>query len=469
MTLACGCTTDPAAPAGTDSLAAAVTPRGARLLAMDMGAGPGETRAQAVAKARAAGITTAVLNYDWSELEPTPFAYQNTRLLADNIFYSTSPHDVSVVLNLRPVAGPCRVVPSDLVGTAWSDPVMITRFSYLLLWIHGHLPGVTVKLVSVGTEVDSHLAPADYAAYKVFFDAARANVKNLWGSQTPVGTTTTWDTLTTPGPKQTALLDLNEHADHVFTTYYAMNLDLTAKDPFWGPINDTYAAVAAVDSSSKTAGKVIDFIETGYASSPALGSSEAHQQAFVSTMFGIWDAWMPRLGALVFTWQNDLSEQSAELVAIGGWGGGGCQAPAGAPPAAPATTTVTARGATGARTWSYYVVAVGPNGNSLPGATASTASGAAALSAASYNRITWSAVPGATSYKVMRLGSGGAPATTGLLATTAATTLDDTGLASSTFLFQEYIRTLGYRTHAQPVVDKAGFVQLGLEAHARGW
>ncbi|HRC58899.1 MAG TPA: hypothetical protein PKU97_23410, partial [Kofleriaceae bacterium] len=102
-------------------------------------------------------------------------------------------------------------------------------------------------------------------------------------------------------------------------------------------------------------------------------------------------------------------------------------------------------------------------------ATASTASGAAALSAASYNRITWSAVPGATSYKVMRLASGGAPATTGLLATTAATTLDDTGLASSTFLFQEYIRTLGYRTHAQPVVDKAGFVQLGLEAHARGW
>lgn len=470
LALAWGCAAElPAEPSPENQRSAAVTPRGARVLAMDIGPGPGETREQGVAKARSAGITTAVLNYNWSELEPSAFQYQNARLIADNTFYSTAPHDVSVVLNLRPMAGMCRVVPSDLVGVAWNDPVMITRFSYLLIWIHGHLPGVKVNLMSIGTEIDSHLAPADYAAYKVFFDAARANVKALWGQQLPVGTTATWGTLTTPGPEQTALLDLNEHADHVFTTYYAMNPTLTAKDPFWGPIGDVYAAIAAVEGNPKTAGKVIDFIEVGYASAAALGSSDAHQQVFVSTMFALWDAWMPKIGALVFTWQNDLSLQDAQLVSIGSWGGGGCEAPVGSPPAAPATTAVTARGTTGGATWSYYVVAVGPAGNSLPGPTATTSSGAATLSATAYNRISWSAVPGATSYKVLRRASGGAPAATGLIATTTATTVDDTGLASSTYAFQEYIRTLGYRTNAQPIVDKPGFVQLGTEAHARGW
>ena len=448
-----------------------VLPSGGRVLAMDVGPGPGETLGSAVAAARAAGVTTVVLNYDWAELEPAPFQYQGARLAADNAFYSTSPHAMSIVLNIRPIAGACRVVPPDLAAVAWNDPVMTTRFGYLLTWIRGHLTALDVKVMSIGTEVDTHLAPADYPAYKTFFEVARQNAKTQWGASLPVGVTVGRDSLAVPGPEQAAILDLNEHADHVLYTYYPLHPDFTVKDPYAGPIADTYAAFAAVDGNPKTAGRPIDLIEVGYPTSGALASSLAQQQSFVTAMFGIWDAYHPRIPTVVFNWEVDLSEQLAQLVAIGGWGGGSCQAPAGAPPGAPGAPTVTPQGASGSRTWQYYVVAVNGSGNSLPGPTGQTTTGAATLSGTSYNRISWAPVAGATQYKVMRLAAGGTPATTGLIATTTATTttFDDKGAASSTYTFQEFIRTLGYRTHTTPIVDKPGLTQIGIEAHARGW
>jgi hypothetical protein len=446
----------------------AVTARGPRVLAMDVGPGPGETREAAVTKAKDAGITTVVLNYDWSELEPTAFQYQNARLIADNALYAASPHAVSVVLNIRPIAGPCRVVPPDLATLAWSDPVMTTRFGYLLSWIRGYLPNITVQVMSIGTEIDAHLAPADYAAYKIFFEVARNNARSQWGAALSVGTAVTWGSLTTPGPEQAAILDLDEHADRVLTTYYGINPDLTVKDPYAGPVADVYAALLAVDGNAKTRGHTVDLIEVGYPTSAALNSSQAHQQIFISTMFGIWDAFYPRINTMVITWEADLSEYSAQSVAIGGWGGA-CQAPAGAPPATPAALTVTPHGTAGSRTWQYYVVGVNASGNSVPGAIATTTTGAASLSATSFNRLTWAPAAGATQYKVMRFAAGGTPAQTGLIATTTATTLDDVGLASSTFVFQEFLRTLGYRTSTTPVTDKLGFTQIATEAHARGW
>ena len=455
-------------PVSEGEASAAVTARGSRVLAMDVGPGPGETAEAAVAKAKDAGITTVVLNYDWNQLEPSAFAYQNAKLIADNAFYSTSPHAMSVVLNIRPIAGPCRVVPPDLATLAWIDPVMTTRFGYLLTWIHGYLPNVTVQVMSIGTEVDSHLAPADYAAYKVFFEVARNNAKSLWGATLPVGTAVAWSSLVTPGPEQAAILDLDEHADRVLTTYYGINGDLTVKDPYAGPVADIYSVLLAVDGNAKTSGRTIDLIEVGYPTSAALNSSQVHQQIFISTMFGIWDVFYPRINTMVINWESDLSEYSAEVVSIGGWGGA-CQAPVGAPPAAPQAVTVTPHGSAGSQTWQYYVVAVNGGGNSVPSAIAATTTGAASLSAANFNRLTWAPVAGATQYKVMRFAVGVAPAQTGLIATTAATTLDDVGLASSTFIFQEFLRTLGYRTNATPVTDKLGFTQIATEAHARGW
>lgn len=462
------CLTTPAGGADEQPASSAVTARGARVLAMDVGPGPGETLDAAVATAKAAGVTTAVLNYNWSDLEPSAFQYQNARLIADNLYYATSPHAMSVVLNIRPVAGPCRVVPPDLASLSWSDPVMTTRFGYLLTWIHGYLPDVTIQVMSVGTEIDSHLAPAEYPAYKVFFEAARQKAKALWGSALPVGTAATWGSLTTPGTLQSAILDLDEHADRVLTTYYAINGDFTVKDPYAGPVADIYAALLAVDGNPRTAGRTLDLIEIGYPTSAALNSSPAKQQVFISTMFGIWDAYVPRINTMVVTWQTDLSELSAEVVAIGGWGSGACQ-PTGTVPPQPAAPAIAPQGTAGTRTWQYFIVATNATGNSDPGAISTLTTGPATLSTEHFLRLTWAAVAGATQYKVMRLTSGGTPAQTGLIATTTATTFDDVGLAVPTFSFQEFLRTLGYRTHTTPSTAKLGFTQLATEAHARSW
>lgn len=69
--------------------------------------------------------------------------------------------------------------------------------------------------------------------------------------------------------------------------------------------------------------------------------------------------------------------------------------------AAPAAPTVTPTG--GATTnYTYYVVAVNAHGDSLPGATTSITTGPTTLDATHFNTVGWAAVPGASSYKIIR-------------------------------------------------------------------
>ncbi len=99
--------------------------------------------------------------------------------------------------------------------------------------------------------------------------------------------------------------------------------------------------------------------------------------------------------------------------------------------ATPGTPTVTTVGTTGASTWGYKVVAVTASGATTAASsqgTTTSANGAATLTTANYQRITWSTVSGAVSYKIYRTAVATSPATTGLIGTTAATTFDDTGI-----------------------------------------
>jgi hypothetical protein len=57
-------------PADEREASAAVTARGPRVLAMDIGPGPGETREAAVAKAQGAGVTLRHRSSELSRSEP---------------------------------------------------------------------------------------------------------------------------------------------------------------------------------------------------------------------------------------------------------------------------------------------------------------------------------------------------------------------------------------------------------------
>lgn len=101
----------------------------------------------------------------------------------------------------------------------------------------------------------------------------------------------------------------------------------------------------------------------------------------------------------------------------------------------PAVPTVAQVGPRGAATWSYKVVGVLPNAayHTAASAAGSVTIGNANLTVQQYNVISWSQVPGATSYDIYRTAVGTTPSTTGKLNTSPITTtfFADTGLAGN--------------------------------------
>jgi hypothetical protein len=97
----------------------------------------------------------------------------------------------------------------------------------------------------------------------------------------------------------------------------------------------------------------------------------------------------------------------------------------------PAAPTVTPQGTTGATAYSYKVVARNRDQRSIASSAGSTSTGNATLSSTNFNRVTWTAVTGATFYEIHRTASSGTPATTGIVAIVGAVLqLDDTGLTA---------------------------------------
>jgi hypothetical protein len=102
--------------------------------------------------------------------------------------------------------------------------------------------------------------------------------------------------------------------------------------------------------------------------------------------------------------------------------------------AAPAAPTVTPTGgSSAAKTYSYTITATNASGGETPASpVGTTALGRATLSAAVYNALSWSAVPGATGYKIYRtVATGTSPTTIGLIGSSATNSFNDTGLAGS--------------------------------------
>jgi len=96
----------------------------------------------------------------------------------------------------------------------------------------------------------------------------------------------------------------------------------------------------------------------------------------------------------------------------------------------PSAPTITPQGTTGAATWTYKIEALNKDQTSIASSAGSTATGNATLSSTNFNRITWSAVTNATSYRIYRTVSGGTPTTLGVIAVVGSVLqLDDTGLA----------------------------------------
>jgi len=109
----------------------------------------------------------------------------------------------------------------------------------------------------------------------------------------------------------------------------------------------------------------------------------------------------------------------------------------------PTAPTITPTGVNNSITYTYAIVAVASNGQlSLASPTGTTAAGNSSLVTAS-NTIAWTAVSGASSYRVYRTVSGGTPSSTGLIGTTTSNSLSDTGLAGDGSTYNSTANTAG--------------------------
>jgi hypothetical protein len=452
-------------------------PKGSRLLGVDPNQAQTETNTNALNDIQAQGIEVVSLHLQWSRMESSPGVFTGPDAVTfQNAVAAYAPRGLKLQLQLAPIDGCNRTVPSDLATTAWTSTTMQTRFHYLLNWVYltamQASPYQQIAVLSIGNEVDNRLSMVDtdldsYVNYKSFFDDARAYARSeTYWSTLPVGVTTQFAKMAY-APTKAYIQWLNANADHVLFTYYPLNGDLTVKHPYNAPVADIYDAVAAYPS------RTLDIAEAGYPTSATLGSSESAQQTFVSTMFGIWDAYYPAINLIRFTWRTDWPPNLAEQYATTA---GGCGGATGSVPAAPGQPTVTPTGGTGTTSWTYYIVAVNSVGESLPGATRTITNGVATLTTSAYNAISWPVVTGATSYKVIRsaVGAGGSPSSTGFLATVSTTSYQDKATQAQaysnfTLNLKEYIATLGMRNYSGTGSSKLGWTQLGTEAHARGW
>lgn len=183
---------------------------------------------------------------------------------------------------------------------------------------------------------------------------------------------------------------------------------------FAGKVTATGALVNTTGNGS--AAQALGLTDTGGAGSKWLrvdtsGNFQIVNSAFTTGVLTVGDT-----GGV--THAGSLSAEAAQFTAMG----------------APAPT-VTPTGTTGTTSYTYYVVARDTLGNAVSSVAVTTTTGNATLSGTNYNRITWAAVPGASTYDVLR-GSQATSVATGLGAATLA--FNDTGGATSAYTLAGY-------------------------------
>lgn len=94
----------------------------------------------------------------------------------------------------------------------------------------------------------------------------------------------------------------------------------------------------------------------------------------------------------------------------------------------PGTPLVSVQGTPATAEIHYAIVARNATGTSKASAEGITLVGSASLTGTDFNELTWTPVPGAASYDIYRTQTEGLPSSTGLIANTSDTTLQDIGL-----------------------------------------
>ncbi len=282
--------------------------QGSRILGMDVKAVPSVTYASAYGKAMALGVREVSVSLDWSILEPTQGAYDNTLPGIIDSYYPLQTGDITLVLRPLDTAG--ARFPSDLAGLDFDNPTVITAFENFLTNLHAQLPTLNasgkLKWIHVGNEIDASLGSdaIKWAKWQTFFKAAKIKIESLWGTGVNVSSIVQFSSLTNTNVR-TQYLNFLPNLDSAVLTYYPLNTDFTMR-----PVSSIAADFDLMTTTVSS--KSIILQECGYASSSVNNSSEVQQADFISEVFKAWDKHKTRISVIDFTWQYDVSEAQAD-------------------------------------------------------------------------------------------------------------------------------------------------------------
>jgi len=282
--------------------------QGTRVLGLDVKSVLTVSYATAYDQAVALGVREVSVSLDWAQLEPTEGNYDNSLLSTINSFYPIQTGDLTLVLRPLDTVGPS--LPSDLVGRAFNDPLVITAFDNFLTNLHGQLTTLNatgkLKWIHVGNEIDASLGSdaTQWTQWQEFFVAAKSKIKSLWGPNVIVSSIIQFSALENTAIR-TQYLSFLPQIDSAALTYYPLNADFTMRPP----------ATVATDFDLMTSTiltKPILLQESGYPSSMVNNSSETLQADFISAVFKAWDKHLDRINLIDFTWQYDVDEATAD-------------------------------------------------------------------------------------------------------------------------------------------------------------
>jgi len=274
-----------------------------RVLGLSVGPCEDGDYGRAFAIAKAAGMQSTTLSFNWADLETVLGAYNRKYLDIANRFYPAEKTSVDVVL--RPIDTNHVSMPADLLGKKFDSPEVVSRFEHMVDYVLASMPKVTVSSISIGNEVDAELAGnrASWAEYRRFLNTVMAYVHSRHRG-VKVGVVVTFDGLT--GDRAGLAKSLNVNTDVVMVTYYPLNPDFTVKDP--GVVRKDFDRLTKFYS-----GRPIVMVEAGYPSSSVCKSSDVKQAEFVDNVFAAWDAHASQIRSITFSWLYDLPQSTVDM------------------------------------------------------------------------------------------------------------------------------------------------------------
>lgn len=266
-------------------------PRGNRIVGVDF-LDSSENGADVLALVDELGADAISVNVHWLLYESAPGVFDGPeRGKLEIVRDVVQASGLRLNLTLSAVSPYGLVIPEDLAQQFYSgtlrlsDPQFIDRYRAALDDVHARLGGTPLVSLQIGHDID-HLirvaqVPQLWADFEVFFSAAQAHAKSLWGSNLKVGVTATAAGLTDPvtGP---VMDSINVHADLVSFTYEPHGANYQIADPA--------LLIADLDQvRQRYPGAQLSIQTLAFPSAPATGSSRTRQSQFLTALFDYWD------------------------------------------------------------------------------------------------------------------------------------------------------------------------------------